>query len=107
MSVATELYSAEDAVALLAQLGAGRLIRGKTASPGNRDFDRAVSLGAVFRRCDCGREKKGWTYPEFVAMDESKVLTIGGDAKSRKISCGYKGYHSDEYGGDFNCPSLV
>jgi hypothetical protein len=107
MAIATDSYSAEDAVKVLLELGGGKLIRGKTASQGSRDFDHANAIGQVFDRCDCGRQKKGWVYPEFVVREgPRKVLSIGGDAKTGKVSCGYKGIHSKEYGGDFDCPTF-
>ena len=97
--------SVEDAINALLKLVPGAEI-GTTAKPGSKDFDRARSLS--FRRCSCGQQRAGWQQPEFLAdLGNGRYLYIGYDARSNKISCGPKGFHSSLYAYESTCPSLI
>ena len=97
-----QLYDVEAAIAALQMLGPA-LIRGSTATAGHQYYEQVRAVGLRLKKCICGQRKKGWKYPEFIATAGGKVLSVGADAKSNKISCGDKGFHSSRYSSDPPC----
>ena len=93
-------FSIEEAVAFLKT--APGAILGVSAKPDHRWF-QAVRAAGPLSMCTCGQRKLGWRCPEFIAKRGKTVWTVGYDAKTNKISCGPKGYHSASYGNEPPC----
>ena len=93
-----------DAIVRLGEMNPGAVL-GESAHTGGTSgwYDRMRQMGDEFQICTCGRDLKGWKSPELSARVDGKSWTIGYDAKSNKISCGPKGYHSDRYANDQPC----
>jgi hypothetical protein len=91
-------------VTLMAEFPGAR--RGATATRGHQNYERlcnAIRQVGRLHPCECGRRALGWTAPEFIATVNGKTWSIGYDAKSNKISCGDKAYHSSYYSGTPAC----
>jgi hypothetical protein len=101
-----ELLSVSEAIEYL-QRGNPDLIVGKTAQPDHDNYKRLAKSGKCLQECTCGMRNKQWTYPECVMkVGDNKFLSVGATSDSGIISCGEKGYHSERYGGGYDCPSL-
>jgi hypothetical protein len=91
----------ESAIRILEELGDGA-IRGDTAMPGHQYYERVRSAGPL-TKCTCGQQKLDWKYPEFIAPSGNNVWSVHRDARTNKISCGSKGYHSSRYSNEPPC----
>ena len=88
--VGSDSMNIEQVIATFARQG-GR--RGRTASPGSKDYERARSLD--FQLCSCSERDPDRSYPDYIAgTSRGAFLYVGVDPRTMTISCGPKGYHS-------------
>ena len=95
----------EGAISRLIELTPGAE-RGVTATHGHPNYQQLGTIVlevGVQKECRCGMQKLGWTAPEFIATKDGTTWSVGYDAKTNKISCGPRGYHSERYGNEPPC----